>query len=74
MARIKASPERLRLAGQAARAEGLGRDATDLRQQLKEQIIADHIKALVNSAPALDTEARERLARLLNVGGSADAS
>lgn len=46
------------------------RDTTELRRQLAELQIADAIKAVVDKAPPLRPEQRERLANLLR--GSRD--
>jgi hypothetical protein len=64
--RIPASPERRRLVGQIALATRHGETerVTELRRDLKAQTLEDHIKALVDTAPALTNEQRERLALL----------
>lgn len=47
------------------------RDTTDLEQNLKEATLAEHITRLVDTAPPLRPEQRERLALLLR-GATAD--
>lgn len=44
-------------------------DVTHLRRQLKAERLADHIKAVVDSAPPLTADQRERLADILRGGG-----
>lgn len=46
-------------------------DVTELKRQLKAERLADHIQFVVDSAPPLSDEQRERIAALLrpSVGG-----
>lgn len=72
---IPASKTRKSLSGKLAKAStryGVN-DATvdDLKRELKTETLADYIRALVDEAPALTTEQRERLALLLR-GSSAE--
>lgn len=70
----KASPERRRLVGQLALASRTSPDKVEgLKRDLKAQALEDHIRALVDSAPPLTDEQRERLALLLT-GGRRDAA
>ena len=43
-------------------------DVTDLRRQLREQRLTEHIERVVNQTPPLTAEQRERLALLLTGG------
>lgn len=66
---IPASKTRRSLSGKLAKAStryGVN-DATveDLKRELKAETLADYIRALVDQAPALTVEQRERLALLL---------
>ena len=45
-------------------------DVTDLRQKLREERLAEHIRAVVDEAPPLPQAARDRLALVLR-GGAA---
>ncbi len=40
-------------------------DVTELRRQLKAARLEDHVRSIVNSAPPLSDEQRERIAALL---------
>lgn len=46
-------------------------DVTELRRQLKAERLEDHIKAVVDAAPPLTVEQRERLAAILRTGSVA---
>ncbi len=46
-------------------------DVSELQCQLRAERLADHIADVVNAAPGLDQETRERLALLLRGGGDA---
>ena len=45
-------------------------DVTELRRQLKEERLAEHIRRIVDEAPSLRPDQRERLARILRGGAS----
>lgn len=75
---VPASRERRALRAKIARASSKfasekDGDLTELRREFKTQTIADYITALVDEAPALTIEQRERLALLLR-GSSAEKS
>jgi hypothetical protein len=44
-------------------------DVTELRRQLKAERLEDHIRRMVDEAPALSVEQRSRIAALLRPGG-----
>lgn len=71
-----AGPERRRIVAQlgALKRHDPEADTTDLRTELKAAKLADYIRDLVNSAPPLTDEQRERLALLLRGGGQRDAA
>lgn len=46
-----------------------GSDVTELRRQLKAERLEEHIKKIVDSAPPLNDEQRNRLAALLRPSG-----
>jgi hypothetical protein len=46
-------------------------DHTELRAELKARRLEDHIRAVVDSAPPLTAEQRDRLALILRGGGDA---
>lgn len=46
-------------------------DVTELHRELKESRLADYISRVVDEAPALSTEQRDRLALLLRGGDAA---
>lgn len=77
MARIAvpASPERRTLIGKLAKASSRhspeNTDVVELKREVKAQTIADYIRALVDEAPALTTEQRDRLALLLRGSSTA---
>lgn len=67
--KVPSSPERRRLAGRLAIASRRTPELVeDLRRDLKAQALEDHIRALVDTAPPLTGEQRERLAALLLSG------
>lgn len=73
---VPASPARKTLRAHIARASGKFADpkvdVDELRREFKTETIADYIRALANSAPALTTEQRDRLALLLRGSGRAE--
>lgn len=46
-------------------------DVTDLRRQLRAELLADHVERVVNQAPPLTPEQRECVAALLRAGEAA---
>ncbi|GGS89801.1 hypothetical protein GCM10010156_55270 [Planobispora rosea] len=76
---VPASRERRALRAKIARASSKfasekDGDLTELRREFKTQTIADYIKALVDEAPALTMEQRDRLALLLRGSTSEKSS
>jgi hypothetical protein len=49
-------------------------DVTELRRQLKAERLEAHVQQIVDSAPPLSPEQREKIAALLRGGGSAAAA
>ncbi|MFL1999500.1 hypothetical protein [Microbacterium sp. A1-JK] len=45
-------------------------DVTDLKLQLKEERLAEYIQRIVDSAPPLAQEQRDRLAAIMRAGGA----
>lgn len=62
---------RAQLAAAHRRRERDPEQINDLRRQLREQQLADHIKRVVDEAPPLTSEQRARLAALLGADESA---
>jgi hypothetical protein len=45
-------------------------DVTELRRQLKAERLEDHVRSIVDAAPPLTDEQRDRLARILRGNGA----
>lgn len=68
------SPELRRLVAQIGGASKHGHDTTEARRALRAARAEDYIKALVDGAPALSAEQRDRLAVLLRSDGGVTAA
>jgi hypothetical protein len=49
-------------------------DHTDLRRQLKAQVLEEKVRKVVDSAPPLSIEQRAKIAAILLTGGDADCT
>ncbi|GAA2726323.1 hypothetical protein [Actinocorallia aurantiaca] len=73
--KIKASAARISIRQQLASASRFSPEKVDdLRRDLNAQTLEDHIRAIVDTAPPLTVEQRERLAGLLLEGVRTDAA